>query len=205
MVPFKRYEGAMQEDGPQMPNTVLDAKVSNLCISELLGRLERFTEKDSMDGPAAYPWADRFVMGYPLPHWQRPLVWSEAQCVQFIVSIWSGVDLGSYLVNGLWDYQLNGDKEEFRKFSEVLLDGQQRLTAIERYVTDQIAVPDANGTLRYWSELGRQERRRFGTFHFAKGTIESWDENKLRLAYDLRAFGGTPHTEDQRATPRVKL
>ena len=56
--------------------------------------------------------------------------------------------------------------------------------------------------MRYWGDLPRVERRRFGLFHFARANIKSWDEQKLRLAYDLRAFGGTPHTEEQRAAHR---
>ncbi|GEM_PF-3888908 len=63
------------------------------------------------------------------------------------------------------------------------------------------AISDAAGVPRLWSELPKIERNRFCTTHFACATIRSWAEQELRLAYDLRAFGGTRHTEDQRALP----
>lgn len=198
--PFRRYEGAPQDGaaGPRMPADELNANLSNLVISELLGRLERFTSGE--EGAHMYPWAKGFAMGYPLPTWQRELVWTLEQKVRFIHSIWSGVDVGSYMVNDIYEFVGPAERQYYREFSEILLDGQQRLTALEEYVYDGFAVPDAAGTPRFWSELSRIERRRFGSFHFAKATIRSWDEALLRRAYDLRAFGGTPHTEAERAS-----
>lgn len=73
----------------------LECAVSNLCLSEVLGRFEQFTSGER-DGPEMHPWAERFVMGFPLPAWQRPLIWTPDQKVRFILSIWSGVDIGSY-------------------------------------------------------------------------------------------------------------
>ncbi|MCC5612546.1 DUF262 domain-containing protein [Nostoc sp. CHAB 5834] len=200
---FQRYddaEGANPEIA--MPRTQIDARVSNICISEVLGRLESFTKNEKGHAASAYPWASRFVMGFPLPSWQRPPSWTTEQQVRFIESIWAGVDLGSYMVNDLFEYVRGGKAGdiEYRENSEVLLDGQQRLSAIEAYVCNQIAVPDAQGVPRYWRELGRVERRRFSAFHFARANVQSWDEKELRWVYDLRAFGGTPHTEDQRAS-----
>lgn len=199
---FDRYDGADESDnGIRMPADVLDAKVSNFCITEVLGRFERFTQEGSEES-SYYPWAARFVMGFPIPEWQRPLVWTLDQKERFIQSIWAGVDIGSYMVNDLYEYVGKGENKAFRLFSEILLDGQQRLSAIEDYVTNRISVRDAAGVPRFWAELPRVERRRFSLFHFARSNIKSWDENQLRLAYDLRAFGGTQHTEEQRATER---
>lgn len=195
---FDKYAGAPADvdNGIRMPVDRLDAKVSNLCLSEVLGRLERFDDAER----ARYPWASRFVMGFPLPSWQRPLVWVPEQKVRFIQSIWAGVDLGSYMVNDQYAYVETADKDIFREFSDVLLDGQQRLAAIEQYVFNEFPVPDCEGVLRYWGDLPRIERRRFGSYHFARAAVKSWNEAQLRLAYDLRALGGTPHTEEQRAT-----
>lgn len=198
--PFHRYDGAeVHDNGLRMPADVLDARVSNLCVSEVIGRFERFTSGGS-DGPEMYPWTDRFVMGFPLPAWQRPLVWTPEQKVRFIQSIWSGVDVGSYMVNDQYEFiNLGREGTHYREFSEILLDGQQRLSAIEGYLLNEFAVPDVGGTPRYWGDLPKIERRRFGSHHFARANIKSWDEHQLRLAYDLRAFGGTAHTDDQRA------
>lgn len=197
---FHRYAGCNDVDtGVRMPTAELDANVHNLCVSELMGRLERFVSGE--EGPQMYPWTNRFVMGYPLPAWQRPLVWTDGQKVRFIQSLWAGVDVGSYMVNDVYEFvNLGRAGTHYREFSEVLLDGQQRLSALEDYLYNRFAVPDAAGVPRYWKDLPRIERRRFGSLHFAKATVKSWDERYLRKAYDLRSFGGTPHTEDQRAS-----
>jgi hypothetical protein len=200
MTVFKRNADAPQEDSKVcMPSDGLNARVVTLCVSEVLGRFERFTLGD--EGPEMYPWATRFVMGFPLPSWQRPLVWSPEQKIRFIRSIWMGVDIGSYMVNDRYEFEARGAETCFREFSEVLLDGQQRLATIEEYVLNKLLVPDTAGVPRSWSELPLKERRRFGGVHFARANIQSWDEAELRMAYDLRAFGGTAHTEDQRALP----
>jgi hypothetical protein len=148
---------------------------------------------------AKYPWATRFAMGHPLATWQRPAVWTEGQQVRFITSVWIGGDLGSYLVNGWYEFDAQG---AYVTNSEVLLDGQQRLIALEGYLLGRFGVPDASGQVRQWSELGYNERRRFLGMTFTQARVHSGDERTLRQIYDLRAFGGTSHSEDQRAVTR---
>lgn len=75
-----------------------------------------------------------------------------------------------------------------------------RLTAMEDYINNVFPVPDADGVLRYWRDLPQVVRRRFCNITFSKATVVSWDEAMLRKVYDLRSFGGTAHTEDQRAS-----
>lgn len=199
--PFSRYDGSADADADvRMPTDELGANVLNVCVSELLLRLEQFTNGE--EGPNLYPWATRFAMGYPLPSWQRGLKWDEEQKIRFIESIWAGVDIGSHLVNNVYEFEGEGPTLRYRKFSQILLDGQQRLTALEEYVYNRFPVSDAAGMPRFWRELPRAERRRFGTFHFAQATITNWDEATLVRAYNLRAFGGTPHEEDERASVR---
>ncbi|MDF8363356.1 MULTISPECIES: DUF262 domain-containing protein [Achromobacter] len=196
---FRIYNGAEGADSTiKMERDRLGANVSNTIIREVLSRFERFCAEES-EVRRQYPWADRFVMGFPLPAWQRPAVWTLDQKRRFIQSIWAGVDIGSYMVNDLWEFVESRDAETFRQHSEILLDGQQRLSAIQDYVLDEFAIPDAAGVLRLWSDLPKIERNRFCMTHFACATIRSWDEQQLKLAYNLRAFGGTAHTEDQRA------
>lgn len=199
--PFNRYDGSADaDDTVRMPTDELGANVLNVCISELLLRLELFTTGE--EGPHMYPWATRFAMGYPLLFCQRELKWDDEQKVRFIESIWAGVDVGSHLVNNVHEFEGTGKTLRYREFSQVLLDGQQRLTALEDYVYNRFAVPDAAGVPRFWRELSRVERRRFGNFHFAQATIASYDEALLVRAYNLRALGGTPHDESERASVR---
>lgn len=45
----------------------------------------------------------RRVLGYKLPAWQRPEVWTVEQCVRFIESVWMGGDrplFGHFLSSG---------------------------------------------------------------------------------------------------------
>jgi hypothetical protein len=201
--PFFRYQGSETASYVRrMPEALLRAKTAPRTLTELMHRLEDFT-RDEAGYRAQYPWATRFVMGYPLPDWQRPLVWTEVQKVRFITSLWLKIDVGSYLVNDAYDGQVvatpAGQVTQARLFSDILLDGQQRLTALEDYFLGKIAVPDMHGTPTYWTDLGKVERRLFGNQAFDRSTVTSWDEKELRTVYDLRTFGGTAHTEDQRA------
>jgi hypothetical protein len=95
MEKFNRYSGAVEENDVQMPVQVLHASSSKLRISELFGTLEDHLNNNTA---TRYPWAKGFVMGMPLPWFQRPSKWDKDRKVAFITSIWSGVDLGSYLI-----------------------------------------------------------------------------------------------------------
>ncbi|KPU59487.1 hypothetical protein AN403_3108 [Pseudomonas fluorescens] len=83
--------------------------------------------------------------------------------------------------------------------SEILIDGQQRLHSLEEYFLDRLAVPDAQGLPRVWSEIGNGERKRFLSTIFTHSQVSSGDEVALRKTYDLYALGVTPRTHDQRA------
>ena len=124
------------------------------------------------------------VMGYKIPSWQRPLVWTDAQRLALIENIWRGVDIGTYTYNRMYN----------SKHDDVLIDGQQRLDAIQRYIEDQFPV---YGYL--WSELTDVDRRFFDSFHFSCYITEFNREQQLKDHYNMLNFGGTAHTEDQRA------
>jgi hypothetical protein len=79
---FKRYSGASEDSSIIMPRDALNASSEKLTISKLLGRLETLDE----EGGHMYSWAKGFAMGYPLPVFQRGLVWTAVQKVRFIES-----------------------------------------------------------------------------------------------------------------------
>lgn len=126
------------------------------------------------------------VMGYNLPSWQRPFVWTKSQSVKLIESVWLGLNIGTYTFNR---------SHENAAFDNLLIDGQQRLRTIEMYLTDCFSV---FGYL--WSEIPRPEQRDFQSRHFHCFITESTDETYLREYYDMMNFGGTAHEESQRAT-----
>lgn len=133
---------------------------------------------------AAIPEADR-VLGFTLPSWQRPAVWSNEQQARFIESIYLGLPLGEAVIVRRGE---DGDAGVHR-----LLDGQQRLRAIERWVTGQLSV----GGVRL-TDLEERDQSHFG-FSYAMSVF--WVDDKvseatLRLIYERLNFGGTPHAPE---------
>ena len=78
---------------------------------------------------------------------------------------------------------------------KLLLDGQQRMSAIQSYIEDEFKV---FGYL--WSELPPADERRWTmTTMFPCYVLESEDDATLRNYYNLTNFGGTAHKETERA------
>ena len=143
-------------------------------------------------GQAIYEWNEnhkldgsRMVMGYNLPEWQRPFVWTEAQSIRLIESIWLGLSIGTYTFNR------SGDDPNY---DNLLIDGQQRLKSIESYLLNKFPVFGHK-----WGDLCRAEQIRFERCHFHSFITSSRDDEYLRGYYDMMNFGGTAHDESQRA------
>ncbi len=194
---FQRYaDDEPSELRIQMPQRVLATTVSHYPIDVLVGQWEKYLV-DPSSAREHFPWAARFVMGMPVPTRARGLEWNLGQKSRFISAIWSGGDLGSYLTND-W-YEPESGSRALAENSEILIDGQQRLHSLEEYLLDRLAIPDAQGQPRIWSELGNSERRRFLSTIFTHARVSSGDEVALRRTYDLCALGVVPRSFDQRA------
>ncbi len=194
---FQRYaDDEPSELRIQMPQRVLATTVSHYPIDVLVGQWEKYLV-DPSSAREHFPWAARFVMGMPVPTWARGLEWNLGQKSRFISAIWSGGDLGSYLTND-W-YEPESGSRALAENSEILIDGQQRLHSLEEYLLDRLAIPDAQGQPRIWSELGNSERRRFLSTIFTHARVSSGDEVALRRTYDLCVLGVVPRSFDQRA------
>jgi len=129
-------------------------------------------------------WSGEYLFSFKLPYFQRGFVWTERQCVRFIESAWLGFSLGSYMVNELdWVGRFIPEADGF------LIDGQQRLTAIQKYVNDEFRVFD-----QLWSELTVVEKRRFKGTQFNQMRVYIKDMAKLEDLYERLNFGGTPHS-----------
>ncbi|PNG49180.1 MULTISPECIES: DUF262 domain-containing protein [unclassified Variovorax] len=187
-----------------MPRPGITPHIAPMTISALVNDLKQF---DPSKAQREYPWASRFVMGLPLAPWQREFKWSDDQARRFIHSAWTGVHLGTYVVT---DLELRPEVDGFRgieflPLANCVIDGQQRLKALEMYLTDQLAVPDSEGTLALWSEVDARDRRRFQGTIFSRSMIRERDETKLRELYDVMNFGGVRHEEHERALPHPHL
>lgn len=194
---FQRYADDEKPDlNIQMPQRFLPTTVSHYPIDVLVGNWEKYLV-DPSSARDRFPWAGRFVMGMPVPTWARGLEWNVGQQARFISAVWSGADLESYLTNDWCEPAITG--RALAENSEILVDGQQRLHSLEEYFLDRLAVPDAQGQPRIWSELGNGERKRFLSTIFTHMRVSSGDEVALRRTYDLCALGVVPRSFDQRA------
>ena len=194
---FKRYaDGGTSDLHIHMPQRLLPTTVSHCPLEVLVGHWEKYL-LDPSSVREQFPWAARFVMGMPVPSWARGLGWNLGQKSRFISAVWSGGDLGSYLTNDWYKPESGG--RALAENSEILIDGQQRLHSLEEYLLDRLAIPDAQGQPRIWSELGNGERKRFLSTIFTHVRVSSGDEVALRRTYDLCALGVVPRSYDQRA------
>lgn len=172
----------------QMPMPLLQPRTFDAVVADLFDAARREQEWRAQGHPAS-----RYIMGLPVPPWQRGLVWHEDQQRRFVESAWLGLHLGMVVINGV----RHRDSGRIHPLSALLLDGQQRLAAIDAYLRGRFAVAG-----HYWQELAAHERARFGRTPFTRCEVSLWDEDKLRDLYDRMNFGGTPHADHQRAGAR---
>lgn len=127
---------------------------------------------------------DGELLGFRLPPFQRPPVWSKAQKIRFIESAWLGFSLGEVVITQ------TGASDEFDR---LVIDGQQRLTALRDYLADEFPVLGSR-----WSEVGEYDRRRFsmtvtiGIVWLSRGL--EWEF--LRDLYIRMNYGGTAHAPE---------
>jgi len=128
----------------------------------------------------------------PLPPFQRPQKWTLEQQVSFVESVVYGIPLGTYsFVNIAWsDGKVN-------PMAGWVLDGQQRLTALESFFNDEFAVFGLK-----FSDLNQIERNKILHTKFSAHVISVETEQEARMIYDLMAFGGVQHEEHERALPK---
>ncbi len=135
-------------------------------------------------------WTGRRVMGFRLPAWQRQSKWSLEQSQRFIESIWIGVGLGTYMVN----HCLKNPDADL-----VLLDGQQRMRAIEQYLNSEFPMRGEDGIEYLWKDLTDEEQAHFLRIPFPWNSTEYSKDDDLREAYNRHNFGGVAHDESERA------
>lgn len=122
-------------------------------------------------------WLGRFV----LPNFQRPQVWTAEQKVKLIESIWLGLPIASFVYNQP-DYTFDHPTDQW------LIDGQQRITAIQEYVADEFEVFGS-----VYSDIDDRDRRRFQMSGFPCIQLNTTDRSFLEDVYYRLAYGGTPH------------
>ena len=165
-----------------MPPRIELGKHAQSSIMHAMGRAEDFKNGDEF---LINHFNYRVVMGFFLPKWQRGLVWKESQEISFLESAWRGLSLGTYTYN---------TASIGSPYENLLIDGQQRMRAFERYFNNEFKV------FGYcWDELGIEEQRGFKTRTvFASFNTETENEEFLKEYYNLTNFGGTAHKDNER-------
>lgn len=124
-----------------------------------------------------------------IPDYQRDLVWTLDQKINLIKSIFAGADIGTiYFARQRYDE--NSHKLDITTFN--VIDGQQRLNAINEYVNDGFKVNDLK-----FSELPQEDKRAFLLWNKCARYVVLFEpsrEMELDIYFNLN-FGGTRHSE----------
>ncbi len=179
-----------ESPGYRMPLPLLQPRTFDAVLGDLFDAPQRERQWQREGHPA-----QRYIMGMPVPTWQRGLVWSEAQQQAFVESAWLGLHLGMVVINGVRRDQGTG---QVHALSGLLLDGQQRLAAIDAYLGNRFPVCG-----HYWRELPPHEQARFSRTPFTRCEVSLWHEGRLRDLYDRMNFGGTAHAPHERAAAKT--
>lgn len=157
----------------------------------------RHAEDRESDGQSMHRPGQEWLMGLIVPPFQRPSVWVREQQIRFVESAVVGLPLGMIIYNDTatrFPTEKVGDKFYFHRTDRWLIDGQQRLRALDAFFGDQFPVFGC-----FWSEVPMAEQRRFLMTPLDGYETEIADEAQLRELYDRLNYGGTPHTPEQRA------
>lgn len=181
-----------------MPKEPYIVKLMAYDVNHLYLRFREFQENEILI-KKDYPWTSRFVCGYPVPEFQRPLVWSRAQNRKFILSVWTRTPIGSYMLNNNIDNGKFGAHGELPLYCDAVLDGQQRLNALEQYWLNKFSLKGLDGKPYFWKDLSDTEQRRFRNTIFPQEKVALLDLEALKELYNLRNFSGITHKKSERA------
>ncbi|MCS4088917.1 DUF262 domain-containing protein [Rhizobium sp. BK176] len=138
-----------------------------------------------------------WLMGHAIPPFQRPIVWGEDKMIAFIETLVQKGDAGTYTYHTSETSVRTPDGRDVYPRDMWLLDGQQRLTSIDRFFDGEFPVYGL-----FWSEVDPVRQRAFLNGTFAAYEVRNKSELELRELYDLKNFGGVAHEEHQRAVPQ---
>lgn len=133
-----------------------------------------------------------------IPYFQRQAVWNDEQSEKLIESLYYNIPIGSIIIScadNAYDYK----KEQYPITADWIIDGQQRIKSIEKYLNNEIIIFRNTDYEHKYSDLNETQKRLFGQKCIPTIKIYSDDENKLKEIYNILNFSGTPHKEDEKA------
>ena len=168
------------------PKQLMFAQSMAFGIDHLFHHFEKEddTSKDAWYNPCGLP----MLLGFVVPGFQRPKVWSRDQNRALIESVWRGVPIGTYSVNFTTGSDLPPE------LTNILIDGQQRLNALREYWQNGF---DFQGY--YWRDLSDLDQRMFLRNSFPQMRTNSKDHAEVLTYYNAMNFGGVDHTAADRA------
>jgi uncharacterized protein with ParB-like and HNH nuclease domain len=137
--------------------------------------------------------SDKSLFGFNIPDFQRGLVWSNAQKIRLIESLFLEIPIGTYMIN---DISQTHDIDN--PLNNLLLDGQQRLNAIYCYLNSDFRVFGY-----FWHELNLKEQGKLLRSPFHCVSVHESDLFKLESIYNLLNFGGTSHDYSKEQVLRI--
>ena len=134
--------------------------------------------------------------------YQRGVVWGRKRKRNLIKSILMGVPIPAIVLNNRFDAKFSepGYDQE-RNWAYAVVDGKQRITAIQQFATNQFEVPyewfydDGAHEWVWWHTLGLREQRGFRNtpLPVAEGQFSNLELE--RELFDLINFGGLAQGE----------
>jgi uncharacterized protein with ParB-like and HNH nuclease domain len=145
---------------------------------------------------------DRLLMS---PPYQRGDVWGPIRQRNLIQSILRGIPIPSIITN---DRSKSGTWSEDLMWKMAVIDGKQRLTAILKFLNNELRVPaewfdseekhPSTGMLSFSLLSQAQQRRIQNTpIAFSEGSLRSLEEE--REVFELVNYGGVPQGERDEA------
>lgn len=184
----------------ELPAPILRGSPSTRCIEDIMRPRE--PQYEGMFKPG-----QEQLGHYYLAPFQRPAVWTEAQAARLIESIFLGISIGGIVVSDCGNVTrtvVDGQTVEmFPESADLVIDGQQRMRSLARYLANDLTVFAGTPAEHRFEDLTRVQKRRFLGTGIGITILETMDMASLAELYDRLNFGGTAHTEDQRANPQV--
>lgn len=141
------------------------------------------------------------LLGFYLPPFQRPEVWSISQKSKFIESVFLGFDLGLFVISS----NIHNESDGW------LIDGQQRMTALRDFIDNKFSIFNdifydeiMNEEFDYAGNFYQKEtdagvlrqtpKNHWDTAYFNFLVLKDCSAEILHEAYLRMNYGGTPHT-----------
>ena len=112
-----------------------------------------------------------------IPDFQRPLGWSKNQNIQFIESLVSDLPIGVYVLH---------ESQDLNEY--IVLDGQQRMSAIIDFVDGKFSVFGFT-----YPDCSIQDKRKFLHINFPHYLLRGLSHDEQKDCYLRMAYGGTAH------------